>query len=124
MARIVPSAKLFSEEVRKPHGRFTGEAAQRTVYERPEPSAVRVSFVRFEPRARTYWHRHAGGQVLHVVEGEAATQEEGGAVQHLHAGDSAVVPPGVKHWHGSGNDAPMTHMAISIGELEWFGPVE
>ncbi len=92
------------------------------LHEIAQPSAVRVSFVRFQPGARTHWHAHSGGQVLQIVEGEARTQEEGGPVQSLKSGDTAMAAPGKKHWHGAGDDAPMTHLAVSVGEVEWFGP--
>jgi len=110
-------------EVRKPQGSFTGEAVQRPLRAR-EDTTVRVGFVRFEPGARTHWHSHSGGQVLHVVEGEAAVQERGGERQILHPGDTATAEPGAEHWHGTaGETAPMTHLAVTIGEVSWQEPV-
>lgn len=102
-------------------GSFTGVAIQHPLHEHPAAS-VRVSLVGFEPGARTHWHTHAGGQVLHVVEGRGFTQVEGGPVEELCEGDSATVGPHEKHWHGAGSEVPMRHLAVTIGEVEWLEP--
>ncbi|HLQ63030.1 MAG TPA: cupin domain-containing protein, partial [Candidatus Acidoferrales bacterium] len=124
VGKTVRGGSRMSEDVRRPQGNFTGEVAQRPLHELSQPAPVRVSFVRFQPGARTHWHAHTGGQVLQVLEGEAETQEWEEPVQRLKAGDSVVAAPGRKHWHGAGPGGPMTHLAVTIGELEWFGPVE
>jgi quercetin dioxygenase-like cupin family protein len=81
---------------------------------------VRVSLVGFEPGSRTHWHRHGGGQVLHVVVGAGLTQVEGGPVDEIREGDIVTVGPGEKHWHGAGAEGPMRHLAVTIGEVEWL----
>jgi quercetin dioxygenase-like cupin family protein len=118
---IVRRGEELGGDVRKPEGGFTGDADQRPLHVQ-EGETVRVSFVRFQPRARTHWHSHGGGQVLHVVEGEAEVQDRGGAVQRLGPGDTSIVAPGAEHWHGSAGDSPMTHLAVTIGEVRWAEP--
>ncbi len=116
---VIKRGQHMSGERRPPQGKFTGDAEQRPLHEQPDAIGVRVSFVRFQPGARTHWHSHSGGQVLHVVEGDGLTQVEGGLIEQLAAGDTSVTVPGKRHWHGAGSGGPMAHLAVTIGELSW-----
>jgi quercetin dioxygenase-like cupin family protein len=58
-----------------------------------------ASKVTFTPGARTNWHTHAVGRVLHVLSGEGRYQLEGEPVQVLLPGDTVVIPPKARHWH-------------------------
>ena len=78
----------------------------------PEPSRVRVVSVHFTPGARTAWHRHPRGQVLHVTEGTGLAQRRGGPVEVIRAGDTVWFAPGEDHWHGAGPGWFMTHLAV------------
>lgn len=71
--------------------------------------AVRVSF---PPGARTAWHTHPAGQLLHVVSGRGWVQKEGEGARAMSAGDTVIIAPGEKHWHGAAADSPMTHLAV------------
>ena len=71
--------------------------------------AVRVTFL---PGARTAWHTHPGGQILHVVLGRGWAQKQGEAPLAMSAGDTVIIGAGEKHWHGAAADSPMTHIAI------------
>jgi quercetin dioxygenase-like cupin family protein len=73
---------------------------------------VNAGIVRFAPGARTAWHRHPGGQTLHVIEGVAYIQARGGAVERVPAGHTAVCPPDEEHWHGAAPDSFMSHIAV------------
>jgi len=66
-----------------------------------EKPAGAIAHFRFDPGARTKWHTHEGGQIILVEEGVARTQEKGGPVIELHAGETIYCPPGVLHWHGA-----------------------
>jgi quercetin dioxygenase-like cupin family protein len=87
----------------------------------------RCNSVHFSPGARTAWHRHVNGQLLHVTEGIGLTQARGGDVAVIRPGDSIWCPPGEWHWHGAAPDHFMTHLAIWDGlregqdgpETEW-----
>jgi quercetin dioxygenase-like cupin family protein len=70
---------------------------------------VRVTFV---PGARTAWHTHPGGQILHVVSGRGWVQKEGEAAWAMSAGDTVIIGAGEKHWHGAAADCPMVHVAM------------
>jgi quercetin dioxygenase-like cupin family protein len=103
-------------------GRFDLPPMQKTVLETDMPT--RVSFIRFEPGAHTMWHSHAGGQVLHFVDGRARVCAWGEKAHALNAGDTLIAPPGEKHWHGAAADVAMTQIAISSGEVTWLEDVE
>jgi len=89
---------------------------------------VRASRVTFTPGARTNWHTHAVGQILYVLSGVGRYQLQGEAVQVLLPGDTVIIPPQARHWHGGAPDHMMTHLAISetsaAGEATtWLEPV-
>ena len=52
-------------------------------------------------------------------------QKAGEQVQEIRAGDTVVIPPGVRHWHGAAPDKLFAHLAMSevtpTGEgTDWF----
>jgi quercetin dioxygenase-like cupin family protein len=98
---------------------FTGEAGAHALHRTEEPHPVSVAVVSFATGACNRWHRHTGGQVLHVIEGECLVQSRGEPVRHLRTGDSASAGPGEEHWHGATPDAPMSHVAVNIGDITW-----
>jgi quercetin dioxygenase-like cupin family protein len=116
--KLIRATERVSGDSPPPKGRFHGQAAQHTMHETGEQT--RGSFVRFEPGAHTHWHSHSGGQLLHIVEGVARVQAWGDAVQSLEVGDTAVAPPGEKHWHGASAGGPMTQLALTSGEVTWM----
>jgi quercetin dioxygenase-like cupin family protein len=99
---------------------FTGVARRQDliVVDEPQSSAL---LVRFEPGARTHWHRHPDGQYLYVVEGSGIAQSRGAPVIQLQPGDCLYAAPGEEHWHGAASDEPMAHLAFSFGVTEWVG---
>jgi quercetin dioxygenase-like cupin family protein len=76
------------------------------------PSRLRVYSVHFSPGARTAWHAHPNGQILHVVDGAGRIQARDARVQEIRAGDTVVTAPGEWHWHGAAPQSFMTHLAI------------
>jgi quercetin dioxygenase-like cupin family protein len=97
---------------------FTGDAWFDIIARGEAPSRLRVYVVRFAPGARNAWHAHAGGQILHVVEGRGLVQSRGGRVVEIHPGDTISTPPGEWHWHGATPDHFMTHLAM------WEAPAD
>ena len=71
-----------------------------------------VGAVHFTPGARTAWHSHAAGQMLHCTEGLGlvVTADE---VIVLRPGMTVWTPPGQRHWHGAGPSSFMAHLAMS-----------
>ncbi len=115
------------------HGRIGGQpSAQRTatftgtVHMDPVLTApeVVVNTVIFTPGARTYWHRHPGGQLLVVTAGRGIVASRAGEVRVVGSGDVIWAGPGEEHWHGACGDTLLTHLAVSHGTTEWGGEVE
>lgn len=88
---------------------------------------VRFGNVTFDPKARTNWHIHPGGQILLITDGQGYYQAKGQPAQLLSKGDYVEIPPNVEHWHGAGPDTEFTHIALSLntdeGGTVWLQPV-
>jgi len=119
-------------EIIKPGNRGAVPTEQRTatftgvVYGdslRSGADGVAVTSVFFAPGARTYWHSHANGQLLHVLSGSGLIGTEGGTPQPLAPGDLVWAPPGEEHWHGAAPDSFLTHTAVSLGVTRWHEEV-
>jgi quercetin dioxygenase-like cupin family protein len=116
--KVIKAADRIGADARPPEGRFHGRALQHTLNETTEET--RASFVRFEPAAHTHWHQHSGGQVIHIIEGSARVQAWGEPMKSLGTGDTAIAPPGEKHWHGATAHGPMTQLAVTSGAVTWL----
>jgi quercetin dioxygenase-like cupin family protein len=117
----VPSRRVSQEW-------FTGTVWQDPIVDlAPAPARVRAGVVRFEPGARTNWHRHPLGQTLYVVSGCGRVQSQGGPLREVRAGDVVWFRPNEKHWHGAGPTTTMVHIAIHEAldgkHVEWLEPV-
>lgn len=106
---------------------FTGTVHLTPLGAGMEPSRLAAALVRFTPGARTYWHSHPLGQVLHVTDGIALVATRDGQVVRARAGDTVVCPPGEEHWHGATPDTFTAHIAIQEsgddGPVTWLEPV-
>ena len=91
---------------------FTGSVWMDGLAEAPPPSRLHVALVTFEPGARTAWHTHPLGQVLVAVSGIGLAQAAGEAATELHPGDTLVIAPGERHWHGAAPDRIFTHLSM------------
>ncbi len=104
---------------------FTGTVLQDPIVE--DDDRAKAAVVSFQPGARTNWHTHPRGQTLYVVSGVGRAQLLGSPVLVLNAGDTLVIAPGEKHWHGAAPDHAMTHIAIHEAKdgkhIDWMEPV-
>lgn len=91
---------------------FTGAVWLEPIASPPLPSRIRALRVTFEPGARTAWHTHPLGQVLHVLAGLGRVQRAGEPVQTVRPGDTVLIEPGERHWHGAAPGRAMVHLAI------------
>jgi quercetin dioxygenase-like cupin family protein len=91
---------------------FTGKAYIDQIAPTDSPSRLRAYRVHFTPGARTAWHTHPNGQVIHVTEGIGLVQRRGGPVEQVRAGDSVRFEPGEEHWHGAAPMHFMSHLAL------------
>ncbi len=91
---------------------FTGNVWLDEIVVGADPSRLRCFRVSFEPGARTAWHTHPLGQVLHVLTGSGLVQLDGQPVQEIHTGDTVIIAPHERHWHGAGLKNTMVHLAL------------
>ena len=113
---------------RGPSDWFTGNVWIDEIAVGVEPSRLGIFRVSFEPGARTAWHTHPLGQTLHVLTGSGLVQLEGQPVQEIHPGDTVVIAPNERHWHGASPANTMVHLAIQEMDAQgvnvvWMEPV-
>lgn len=92
---------------------FTGNVRIDPLFPANDSAHFSGAYVTFEPGARSAWHIHPTGQHLLVTAGVGRTQEWGGPIEEIKAGDVIWCPPKVKHWHGASPTTVMTHIAIT-----------
>jgi quercetin dioxygenase-like cupin family protein len=106
---------------------FIGNVRVDPLFPAKESAPYSGGMVTFEPGARSAWHTHPTGQHLIVTSGVGWTQEWGGPVVEIRAGDVVWCPPGVKHWHGATPTTAMTHLALTGAvngkNVEWMEKV-
>jgi quercetin dioxygenase-like cupin family protein len=107
ITRVRPDTKTPSADW------FTGDVWVDDIATPPAPAAVRVVSVHFAPGARTAWHTHPLGQVLHVTEGQGLVQRRGAPPEVVRAGDTVEFDPGEDHWHGAAPGRFMAHLALN-----------
>jgi quercetin dioxygenase-like cupin family protein len=95
---------------------FTGDVQIVPLFSPNDSAQFSGGSVTFAPGARSVWHTHPLGQRLIVTDGVGRTQQWGGSVEEIRAGDVVWCPPGVKHWHGASPNTAMTHITIA-GDL-------
>lgn len=104
-----------------PEDWFTGHVWIDPIVEPNAESALSVISVHFHPGARTAWHAHVAGQILHVTDGEGLVQSRGGPIEAIRAGDVIHTRAQEWHWHGASRQHYMTHVSITQGSAT-FGP--
>ena len=123
-----PIDTVFTQGAINPYGKFfTGTSYLTMLSENDSVFNAPIGNVTFEPKTRTNWHKHSGGQILLVLSGEGRYQERGKAVQIIKKGDVVRIPPEVEHWHGGGIETWMTHISIETNvpnnKSTWLEPV-
>ena len=83
------------------HTTFTGNVRHDPLFSPNEAAPYSVSYVTFEPGARSFWHTHPAGQRLVVISGSGLTGTWDGRVEEIKAGDVVWCSPDIKHWHGA-----------------------
>ena len=101
---------------------FTGQVRFGSMYEPGDPDDLKVLGVHFDPGARTDWHRHPGGQVLHVTEGSGLVVKDDGSRVAVTAGDTVFASPGEVHWHGAAPHSHMVHLSLTWKGLTQWEP--
>lgn len=106
---------------------FTGTTYLNMLITKDDTWNSSIGNVTFEPKARTNWHTHNGGQILLVTAGEGRYQEIGKPVQILKKGDTVSIPPNVVHWHGAAPNSWFAHISVETNipdnTTTWLEPV-
>ena len=79
--------------------------------------------LKFPAGSRSNWHSHSWGQLLMAEEGKGLTQDRGGQVREVGAGQPWFTKGGVEHWHGAGVDTDLVQLTIYEGDVKWLEPV-
>jgi quercetin dioxygenase-like cupin family protein len=118
---ITPRSQALTNLKPMDPAHFTGQAGSRELIRASRQTlSTFAAVVRFEAGARNHWHSHAGGQLLHVIEGEGWVQSRGQPPQRVRLEDTVTAEPGEEHWHGAGSSGPMAHLAVATGETRWL----
>jgi quercetin dioxygenase-like cupin family protein len=88
-----------------------------------DASDVRSVRFQYAAGARSYWHSHAGIQVLTLEQGRGRAQVQGQKMQDLLPGRPVLLPAGAPHWHGAAPDQGLVQIATTVGAATWMGPV-
>lgn len=126
MGKLIRAADRATKT--QPNTSFVGTVYADEVVVGEKPSRMRATRVSFAPGGRTNWHTHPVGQTLFCLSGAGRYQAEGGPLMEILPGDTVVIPPGLKHWHGSAPGHLFSHLALSEvaddGEgTKWLEPV-
>ena len=98
--------------VKTPAQNFTGDVYLNPIFAGDGTSRLVTALVRFTPGARTNWHSHANGQLLHCTDGVGLVATRDGTTIRIRPGDTVWTPAGEEHWHGGTADNMMCHYAI------------
>ncbi|MFC9128886.1 cupin domain-containing protein [Streptomyces sp. NPDC057099] len=114
--------------LKAPAERFTGDVYLNMIETPTEPARLAAALVRFTPGARTHWHSHALGQVLHITDGIGLVGTRDGHIIRVSAGETVKCPPNEEHWHGATDTNLLAHIAIVTGDTNgdgtnWLEPV-
>lgn len=110
-----------SRKVVKRSDTFTGAVWSESLA--GDPPDKMVNNVLFTPGARTYWHRHEHGQILHITHGQGKVRSRGGEEVIVRPGDTIWTDPNEEHYHGADTDRYMSHVSITFGSTDWLEPV-
>lgn len=85
-----------------------------TINGQPAPGAI------WQPGERSYWHCHAGGQIMMLDQGVGLVQQRGQRIRTLRRGETEWAGPGVEHWHGAAPDSTAHYFQTIVGATGTF----
>lgn len=104
---------VFPQGKEENNNNFTGKVWLQMLVQSDSTLYTQIGNVTFEPKARTKWHYHKGGQILLVTRGVGYYQEKGKPKEVIKKGDVIKCPSNIVHWHGASSEDTMIHIAIS-----------
>lgn len=127
VTEVLNSKPAFPKGGKITSSNFTGTAYVYMMVTSDSIYQTTMGNVTFEPKSRTNWHKHPGGQILLVTDGKGFYQEKGKPAQLIQKGDVVQIPPDTEHWHGAAPNSGLTHIAINPnidkGSVVWLKPV-
>ena len=90
-------------------GVYTRSPSRNLINGKPAPGAIWL------PGMRSYWHCHAGGQIMMLFDGVGRVQKRGERMRVLRKGDTEYAGAGVEHWHGAATESSAQFFQTSIG---------
>src|SRR5437867_7351743 len=97
--QVIRSGEMDAERGERSH--FTGHVWKVELCKIEPPNGVDILSVLFEPKARTAWHSHHGGQILYVTSGKGRMVcHKGSRAQafEIRPGDIVHIERNEKHW--------------------------
>jgi quercetin dioxygenase-like cupin family protein len=58
------------------------------------------------------------GQVLHILTGKGLVQKDGEGILEIRPGDTVMIEPGARHWHGAAPGNTMVHLALQEADAK------
>lgn len=98
---------------------FSGSVLMQPLHTEQPSGSPEIVAVFFAPGARTIPHVHSTDQVLYFTEGEGLVVTEQ-VRRSLRAGEIAIIPGGMWHWHGATKSKGTVHVSIkAAGPTNW-----
>jgi len=114
---------IFPQGQPGPSANFKGKAYNLGLLPSDTMYNMLIGNVYFEAGARSNWHKHPGGQILIITDGEGYHQIEGQPKEVMKKGDVIKCPPNVRHWHGATEKSSLSQLYIvpntEKGIVEW-----
>ena len=92
---------------------YGGTVSRQPIVGGGKSSYYNFSQVNFAAGAKNKFHTHTSDQILFVVKGTGIVASESEEVQ-ISEGDTAFIPAGEKHWHGSTPASDFSHVALTV----------
>jgi len=112
--QVIRSEQMDAEQ--GDESQFSGTVWQVVLRKIEPPNEMNIYSVLFEPKARTAWHSHPGGQILYVTSGQGriVCRERSRAQScEIYPVDIVHIERKKKHWHGAAPDNFLIHIAMT-----------
>jgi 4-carboxymuconolactone decarboxylase len=117
---------FFAKDEKAPNVHHTGDVWLKELNAADSIFNNSIAIAIFAAGARLNWHKHPGGQILMITDGEGYYQERGKPKQMVHKGEVIKCLPNVEHWHGATPTTGVTYIASSPtqkGKTIWLDKV-
>ena len=92
---------------------FGGKVTSQAIVGGDDSKDFSFGIVSFVAGARNKFHTHTSDQILFVTKGKGIVASESEEVE-ISEGDTAFIPAGEKHWHGSTPASDFSHVALTV----------